>query len=152
VDSVVVGLNPVFRDKFLMRAFRDGRRDAPDTLAMIELARRDRAWRVFYPPEAHGTFTQGKRMRILEANICWEHYLANYTNYDKLRFITRGGVTSVLNIQFLFPLPAKWPWSVAGSVDTTVGDFTLERLPEMRELWRDEHAHLMGEAGVVVVL
>ena len=48
--------------------------------------------------------THSERLLILRHKIAWEHYLLNHTNYTALQ------TDSIDNIEFLFPLPSKWPW------------------------------------------
>ena len=54
--------------------------------------------------------TRDEKLLVLRHNIAWEHYLANYTNFNLILESVERVITDIDHIESLIPLPNRWPW------------------------------------------
>lgn len=82
--------------------------------------------------------THVEKMFILRHSLAWEHFLFNYTSFTDVLHQVAGTVMDVDHVEFLFPLPTRWPFS--NQVDEPSSqEFDTTDLPGLFATWM--HAH-----------
>jgi hypothetical protein len=95
--------------------------------------------------------TQPERMQhaeklfVLRHNIAWEHYLYNYTNFDALCDSVQDVLTETNHVEFLFPLPLRWPWITPAAASYSAR-IDVAGIRGMYEEWHAAH-QLLYTAG-----
>ncbi|KAJ1468159.1 hypothetical protein T484DRAFT_1856264 [Baffinella frigidus] len=108
--GLVKRLSSVYRDKRFMLIHNTGLHTLPWRKGVNNFMRVARV-----DMTAPETLTHGERLFMLRHNIAWEHYLVNYTNFTTLLESVEDVITDIDHIEFLYPLPARWPWIVQGN-------------------------------------
>jgi hypothetical protein len=89
--------------------------------------------------------THAQRLYVLRHNIAWEHYLYNYTNFEELLHSVEHALTDMNHLEFLFPLPLRWPW-IAHAAAPFTAHFEAADIPELYDVWHAEHEGLYDAA------
>lgn len=146
--GLVKRLSSVYRDKRFMLIHNTGLHTLPWRKGVNNFMRVARV-----DMTAPETLTHGERLFMLRHNIAWEHYLVNYTNFTTLLESVEDVITDIDHIEFLYPLPARWPWIVQGNATQPhnatqpphvepVQNFQVGEIHARWQLWLDEHAVL----------
>jgi hypothetical protein len=77
-----------------------------------------------------------EKLFILRHCMAWEHYLLNYTNYRQTLLSVADIITDVDHVEFLYPLPTRWPWicQQAKPLDV-VHEVSAAELPAIFHAW-----------------
>jgi len=87
---------------------------------------------------APDTLSKSERLYVLRHNIAWEHYLLNFTNFIELLAAVERLITDINHIEFLFPLPVRWPWILPASV-ATAASYDADAILPLFQTFRDTH-------------
>jgi hypothetical protein len=81
-----------------------------------------------------------EKLFILRHCMAWEHYLLNYTNYRQTLLSVADIITDVDHVEFLYPLPTRWPWicQQAKPLDV-VHDVSAANLLSIFNSWIAQH-------------
>jgi hypothetical protein len=84
-----------------------------------------------------------EKLFILRHCMAWEHYLLNYTNYRQTLLSVAAVITDVDHVEFLYPLPTRWPWicQQAKPLDV-VHEVSAAELPAIFHSWLAQHDYL----------
>ena len=85
-----------------------------------------------------------EKLFILRHNMAWEHYLLNYSNFTSSLLSVADVVMDVDHLEFLYPLPTRWPWISQDSLHT-VEHFAAAELPVMFQRWLALHDALYDD-------
>jgi hypothetical protein len=87
------------------------------------------------------SLTHSEKLLILRHSLAWEHFLFNYTSFTDVLREVAGTIVDVDHVEFLFPLPTKWPF--ATQIDESIlQTFDTADLPGMFQQWLVRHDHL----------
>ena len=131
--GVVKRLGRVYRNKRLMALHTAGllHIEGGDMNTFLRVARVDMT-----DPRM---LTHAENLLILRHNIAWEHYLFNYSNFQTAMISIADVITDIDHIEFLFPLPTRWPWIGGDGTLHSVEQFQATELSELFHHWLAEH-------------
>ncbi len=86
--------------------------------------------------------THSESLLILRHKIAWEHYLLNHTNFTALLCEAGDQTDSIDNIEFLFPLPSKWPWISSQNITHIARRIHMDDIDVVWYDWRERHDSL----------
>jgi hypothetical protein len=85
--------------------------------------------------------THTEKLFILRHSLAWEHFLYNYTSFNKILREVAGTVMDVDHVEFLFTLPTKWPFSTLAD-EPTSQEIDITDLPGLFAGWIGAHDFL----------
>ena len=127
--GLVKRLSSVYTDKRLMILHNAGLLGMPEN-TFVHVAKLD-----LTHPEL---LTHAQRLFVLRHNIAWEHYLYNYTNFEPLLESVQHVLTDINHVEFLFPLPLRWPWITPVPVPFSA-HFDVADIHGIYEQWQEQH-------------
>ena len=130
--GVIKRLSRVYTGKRLMILRNAGLLDMPEN-TFAQVANLDRT-------HPH-LLTREQRLYVLRHNIAWEHYLYNYTNFEELLHSVEHALTDIHHVEFLFPLPLRWPW-IAPAAAPFSAHFDAADIHGLYDAWHAEHEGL----------
>ena len=88
------------------------------------------------------TLTHDEKMLVLRHNIAWEHYLVNYTNFNRILQSVELVIRDIDHIESLIPLPTRWPWNAPPKKLLAIASVLESELRDRFNRWCETHDFL----------